>query len=480
MRKLKNNQPIQTAPGRVSRYFFRQDTGQVRQAAIDLSSGLPLNRDALAWFLTIGFVPGTQTLFSGVDCLPGNAQIMVRPGEYTIQHQKQYVDYVEPKRYAGWDLDRLVIEGGRRFRDAVTRCCETANSPWVVPISGGLDSRAILAALLELIPANQISTYTFGTPGSWDFDIGCQVAHAAGTQHKAYDLTQYEYTWERLEQIAELSDGNTDLFTYPPMDWLKRDFGTEVTYWTGFMGETLAGGHLVTEPVQDAVKHFITFNRYGRTCDQAEVLEDATLELNLSLLSKDVATKHTFSSVCEYELLDLSNRQERYIAHQIFLRGFHYATPFLDPEWVHFMLSVPIKFRQGETLYRSMLRREFPELFSLPLKNYVGLPLGAPYLLAEVKGRWHRLDRKLARWMRRSFIWPKLNYIDFAAGIRERDDLRSIVEVSLDRLLKRDLVSTTKVRELWEAHKTGRADHAAMLRLLTSLEIILCTFEISH
>lgn len=58
----------------------------------------------------------------------------------------------------------------------------------VLPLSGGLDSRTILGGLLNNIPAEEIVTVTFGTPDTWDFEIGRRVAHEAGTQHFTVDL----------------------------------------------------------------------------------------------------------------------------------------------------------------------------------------------------------------------------------------------------------------------------------------------------
>ena len=48
----------------------------------------------------------------------------------------------------------------------------------MVPLSGGLDSRTILAALLEAGLKDRITTVTYGTPGTWDYDIACDVVVA--------------------------------------------------------------------------------------------------------------------------------------------------------------------------------------------------------------------------------------------------------------------------------------------------------------
>src|SRR5690606_15813669 len=40
----------------------------------------------------------------------------------------------------------------------------------LVPLSGGIDSRILLGALLRHVSPREIRTVTFGTPGAWDYD----------------------------------------------------------------------------------------------------------------------------------------------------------------------------------------------------------------------------------------------------------------------------------------------------------------------
>ena len=66
---------------------------------------------------------------------------------------------------------------------------EADNGTHIVPLSGGLDSRAILAGLLDRGLKDQIIATTYGTPGTYDYDIGCRVAKKIGVKHKAFDLS---------------------------------------------------------------------------------------------------------------------------------------------------------------------------------------------------------------------------------------------------------------------------------------------------
>ena len=47
-----------------------------------------------------------------------------------------------------------------------------------IPLSGGLDSRALLAAAMEA--GAEVETLTFGMPGTMDYEDGNRVARAVG------------------------------------------------------------------------------------------------------------------------------------------------------------------------------------------------------------------------------------------------------------------------------------------------------------
>ena len=63
-----------TSPGhRVKRLFFDEQTGKVYDSISDIPREMELNRETLGAFLKFGFVPGNETLFKGVQCLPGGS-----------------------------------------------------------------------------------------------------------------------------------------------------------------------------------------------------------------------------------------------------------------------------------------------------------------------------------------------------------------------------------------------------------------------
>ena len=106
----------------------------------------------------------------------------------------------------------------------------------VIPISGGLDSRAILAGSLRHVNPNRIKTYTFGVKGSYDFEIGKQVAKKAGVYHEAIELNSLRFTQEEMLEVAKKCDFQTHLFHHPPLKKLEELIGDNYVI-SGYLGD---------------------------------------------------------------------------------------------------------------------------------------------------------------------------------------------------------------------------------------------------
>ena len=93
---------------------------------------------------------------------------------YCIDHQNPNYNFdfirIDKKIYSHVSEENLIEEGIRLFRQSIEYNFRQSKKH-LVPISGGLDSRAILAGLLEFTSAENIFTYTFGTPSSFDMAL---------------------------------------------------------------------------------------------------------------------------------------------------------------------------------------------------------------------------------------------------------------------------------------------------------------------
>jgi len=375
-------------------------------------------------------------------------------------------------------LKELVCEGVSRL-SAVYRALLDSHanaSMHVIPISGGMDSRAILGGLLPYVDSSRMQAVTFGVPGTWDFDIGRMVAKEAGVAHTQIDLSDVPWDTESLVRFAGECEHPIALFEPYLFHQMRVRFGHESVYWSGFMGDPLAGSHLCKQDSTSWSQAMSCFVARGRCCRSTELTPPGFSALD-SLPQVPLADP---SILCYDEQLDFAVRQGCYIKAIVVPRGYVCYAPFLHPDWVSFVLSVRRRYRQGQHLYKEILKTAYPKLFSLPTKNSFGLPLSAP--------RWRRCLRRqglrLRAAARRSFPWvdwrtsPNTNYIDFDRGLRERADLKTVVYESIQDLKKRRIVDWINIDAIWNRHQNRQANHADALTLLASLEINLKAREL--
>lgn len=364
--------------------------------------------------------------------------------------------------YLGATRQDLVELGVKLFRQAIAASFRPGMHH-VVPLSGGLDSRAILAGLLEHTEANGISTFTFGSPGSLDFEIGCMIARRLGTRHTAFDLTKCRFRQDELEDVSRRVGRSTILFHHWPVHEADQRFSGG-TVWSGFLGDPLSGSHRPRQPAAglgEAIRAFLGKNRFVHSadlCPDAGGLEH--------LIEPPAVSKATLSLE---EQLDLRNRQAKFVAPLVLMEGYDYRTPFCDPRWAAFMLSVPDEFRANQGLYKSILIAAFPRAFEYPTKTNRGLPLGAGAARLFVQKAWQRLQRADRR------AAAQVNYLDFDRAIRERDDLQTVVRRNVLDLDARQVLERDLGERILAAHLNQQGNHADALLTLASLEIHLKT-----
>lgn len=365
---------------------------------------------------------------------------------------------------------QLLEKGIEAFRSAVMSMVGRSTRLHVVPLSGGYDSRLILAELLRLGLRDQVVAVTFGTPKTLDYEIGGLVARKLGVRHEYINLEKTAISREGLVQTIRTGARWTFAFDAYFNSLVKMKFGSDATYWSGFMGDPSAGSHLRPQPTstwEEAKEHFVRANRFG------------TFQLHRSGWNPlDVLPEKPY---CEKAILDFDDqlnfgiRQEDAIYNIVVGAWGDVKTPFYSHDWITFSLSLPRHYRLDRTLFVDMVVKAYPEVFSLPTKNTWGLsPTSSQWKLMTRRfavRTWHEVCRRLLPGLAPPH--PMENYIDFDRAIRERPDLRRLVSDSLESLIERKLVTWVDIKGLWHDHIAGRRRYGQALRILTSLEMNL-------
>jgi hypothetical protein len=375
-------------------------------------------------------------------------------------------------------INELIDVGIERLDNAFEKSLgENFNNFYIIPVSGGLDSRAILSWLLENFDSNKIKTVTFGTPNTWDYEIGRLVARVAGVHHETIDLTQMNWNTADLVWFAQKLDLLIPIIEGFLFHSIRKVFGHDYIYWNGFMGEALSGSHIFGQKDItwiDTVNRFLEWNRYVKSISITPYNFQA-----ITCLPKNPLVD---KKILRYDdQLDFQIRQQCYIRPLVLLKGYHHRIPFIQPEWSDFILNVPVNFRRNQILYKQILQKKDPKLFSIKTKTDFGLSLNDPIYLKKVNKnflRAHIKARNLLPWIN----WKPhklINYIDLDFELRKNKNLKDLFFKNLQDLKSRSIIDWIDIDMIWLRHQNYRANHADALQILVSLELILKSLEFS-
>lgn len=377
------------------------------------------------------------------------------------------IPITNPSLYSEIDERELIDIGSKIFLDIFNDEIIT-NKKHLVPLSGGYDSRAIIGALLKHTNASNIKTFTFGIPGSFDFEIGKELSKYLGIENLEIDLNKQEFSMKMLMNTAKRFNHQTFLFYHPDYDVIKEKFG-QCIYWSGFLGGEAAGSHF---PIWETEKMHINFiiekflknNQYVKS----KYLASEPLNSLIPLIDGQNITIENFS---RYETIDFFNRQTKYIAPHVCPLGFNVIAPYSSKEWLNFICSVPNKNRHDVILYEKILLHTFPELFSFPTKNKYGLPLNSSTYRVLMKKLNYKIQRRLGF---DEVINNKIrNYFDINSAVRNNDTIKHIMIENINDLTNRNILPWLNPNKILNDHLQSLNNYGDAIQVLASLEIIL-------
>ena len=177
--------------------------GEVKALLIILP-GLPdIDEIGLRQYLAFGYMLGDRTWWKGVTVHPPGAICTVRDGVPVTRRYWTFAD-MEGDRI---DQQDLFPEWKRRWSRSVAQRSKPGLTPLL--LSGGLDSRCLMAELVE--QGRDIATFTWGSAGASDLRIAARAAAVAGVPHTAIVNDERSWWYGREEGVWQI-DGMISVF----------------------------------------------------------------------------------------------------------------------------------------------------------------------------------------------------------------------------------------------------------------------------
>ncbi len=428
----------------------------------------------MAQYLTFEHPLGDRTLLDGVKLLPPASLLTWHDGHLAL---RTYWEFQYPDQCPHRSEAELIEAWAHYFRQAVERQIRGKDAIGVM-LSGGMDSRAVLAAIGRR--SSPVHTFTFGIPGSDDDHLAREVARIGGARHHFFELRP-DYLLHVAEEGVRLTDGMKSCIHMHALAPLRQVVNHAQVLYTGSLGDSLMGTHLTRDMLtihdRDALAEEL-FRRYSRAFRETELA--ALLTDTLYTQIQGEAFKSFRGMLGQSQARLSANIREHYSIRQDdrrrILEGQRQLrsqavvrTPFYDNDLVDFMLTVPPGWRLEGYLYKRAFAKAFPELAKVPLES-TGLPL-----TASMREVYIRANRQLCWWLRNKGVkWipapQEKPYADYNGWMRTI--LRPWVEETLlsRPALERGYFNPDYVRTLVAEHMAG-ANHARKLGVLLSLEL---------
>ncbi len=435
--------------------------------------------EALADFFYHGHLLGDRTPFRDIKLLsPGSVLILSEEGAFRVEPYWRLRElFVSQEEYEDGLLASVVEAFGEAVRKRLRFKEELG-----ISLSGGLDSRAILAAMEE--EARGIPSYTLGLKGCQDERFSAKMAQICGTRHVFVEITQ-EHLKDFLglaETLIRLSDGMyhphestekaaLEYFRQAPFRILLRGHGGEIAKASlaypvqpsrellglkdpkKAMGFIFQRANLVLRDV-DPDKLFLAEELKRESSRAREALEEVLGEVAGLLHPVDLSL---------YYFIKEYIRRQAVASLAIFRSQVDIRLPFLDEDFLALLLRLPPQRRWSGEVHLEIIKRYRPALIKVPNSN-TGAPLDAGPVRLFLTDKFNSLLKKLS-------LPGFRHYTEFDRWQREhfRETIKKILFA--ERTLKRGIYHPEGLRKVYEAHVSGQRNYAHLLGTMVGVEL---------
>jgi asparagine synthase (glutamine-hydrolysing) len=439
-----------------------------------------VDKIAMAEFLMFDHMISDRTLLEDINILPPGSILTYQNESFRIKtywrlEYPEFTDLRDEQEY---------IEGlTYLLRQAVNR-----QSPGDIPagvlLSGGLDSRVIIAFLQKELNGRSMHSFTFGIPGCEDARYARQVARKVGANYHFYPLPS-DYLVDKADEGLMLTDGMVNSVHMHALATLEEQTDIAKIIYKGFFGDALMGYSVILplwanfDSNAIAQNHFKLYRSLGVTLFASEQLKEL-LSPSLHREIEDVVLNRFRSALLESCSSLPANQLDyfvlRYRVPRMTINGVELVRsravvrlPFCDKDLIEYMLKVPPGLRFKRYLMKQAFIQTFPELAKIPVTE-THLPLVScmrdALIRMESNVRWKARSAGL-KWIS---VSKRKSYTDYNGWMRA--ELRPWVEGILlnSRTLDRGYFNPDSVRNLVTEHLNG-TDNALKLGALINLEL---------
>ncbi len=432
-------------------------------------------------FLHYGQILGDKTLFENIKLLKP-ASVLTIDLDSGKTSQKKY-----------WHLDTLfALDGQYDFNASpdqtvnllVNSIRKNAGNKNLLglSLSGGLDSRGILAGLHG--HTRGLNTYTLGLTGCADQKLAARMAEEAKTEHAFIELGHaYLSDFEVMaNDMITLSDGmyhpheSTEMLA---LNYFKKaDFKILLRGHGGEIAKAALAYPVMVRPevselksendILDYIYNISNLVKRDVDCDKLftgafrEIMKEAPRK-SLSESCGRVAGRLSPADVCIYYYINEHIRRQVVSSLDIFRSEVEIRMPYVDEAYLKSLFQLPVKERNSGEIHYKLIKKCMPGLVKIPNSN-TGAPLDAGPLRLFITDKFNSL-------MKRFGVTGFRHYTEFQKWHRDvfRENSKKII--FSDRAKERRIYNMNYLHKIFDLHVAGNKDYGHLLGTIAGLEL---------
>lgn len=410
---------------------------------------LKIRKDVIDCFIGLEHLLGTTTWLEGVTLIKPAAIVT-----YSLREHK-----LTTTQYWSWSQIRRTSLSFDDAAEQIGLLLDAANKKRFfgdyqvgVALSGGLDSRAIVAAVHDQKPV----TYTFGLPNSQDVIVAQRVAHMANVSHTWFDIRTNDWLSERFSGVWK-TDGMLNMYHMHYSHLMNRIREIMAVNLSGFLGDVVLGGSYM--------------NKKGKVLADRRV--DASLaEFYYGQYAAFSDPDDSFFDIDKVDPYVMYNRGRRMIGMgaEEANKTIPQRLPFMDTALMDFAYSLPDDFRVKSKVYDKALLQKYPEFYRTIPNAGTRVPIHErSSIVFDAVQAFHRgID------MVKYKLGIATSYTDVYNWIKEPVAAKRIGELlDVDRAIYPNFTSRNFKREFLDPHVQGKGNYMKQVMGALTLEIWL-------
>lgn len=353
--------PLYVGRGKAGMAFGGGVRGVLMAPGVDASPDADAIRESVTFG---GFRLGSRTNVRGVQMLPPAVCATLST---TTVATRRYWTWAELPTESRRDRESLLEETRETWRDVVRQRLDGSTHPGLT-LSGGLDSRAVLAEMVR--HAHETTALTYGVSRCDDVRIARRVASAAGVRWVHHRLYDDGWLQRRVDRVME-TDGLMELADLMHTEAIPGVPELFDAYLSGYVGDAVTGATFL--PITDAESLMRSMPYYGGLLGMPH---GHALECITGALGQMAGAP--CHAPYELKLPQAISRITAAARPYVTVRR-----PFVAYRFFELAQRVPAAWKASHRWHHDWLRSTYPALFASIPHQRTGVPAGAS------RARWH-------------------------------------------------------------------------------------------